>query len=84
MEVNMKKYYIIFILFFLLAGCANNKVWYKLGSSDNEFQVDQYACMIQAKQQPSYANGGAVIDWNLFSSCMNARGWRLIDKDTMN
>jgi len=85
----MKQYYIVFILLFLLAGCAHNNVWVKLGASTNEFNVDKYDCLQQSQQQSSgafvnqyggFANSGSITNVGLFNSCMNAKGWSLQDK----
>ena len=88
----MKQHHIAFILLFLLAGCANNNVWYKPGASTNEFNVDKYDCLQQSQQQSStavvgqhvgFASNGWVTNWNLFNSCMNAKGWSLQDSEAL-
>jgi hypothetical protein len=88
----MKQHCVTFILLFLLAGCANNNVWYKPSASTNEFNVDKYDCLQQA-QQPSgtavvgqhvgFASKGFVTNKNLYNSCMNAKGWSLQDSKAL-
>jgi hypothetical protein len=82
----MKKQHIVFILLFLLTGCANNNVWFKPGTSINEFHVDQYDCILQSQQKYDgdfvYRNNNIVrsgleTNLDLFISCMNAKGWSM-------
>ena len=86
----MKHNYIAIVLLGLLTGCANNNVWVKDGAGSNEFESDKYTCMQQSQQQQGTAvvnaYGGAAVNgqvtnWNLYNNCMQARGWRLTDKD---
>lgn len=84
----MKKQHIVFILLFLLTGCANNNVWFKPGASINEFNVDQYDCILQSQQKSDgdfvYRNNniirsGSDTNLDLFISCINAKGWSMQD-----
>ena len=89
----MKKQHIVFILLFLLTGCANNNVWFKPGASVNEFDVDQYDCILQSQQKSDgdfvYRNynivrSGSDTNLDLFISCMNAKGWSLRDSKALS
>ena len=89
----MKQHYIAFIFPFLFAGCAHNNVWVKPGASTNEFNVDKYDCMQQSQQKSSgafvnpyggVASSGSITNWNLYNSCMNAKGWSLQDSNTLS
>lgn len=75
----------IALLVLFLAACAP-QTWIKPGATQNEFSQDKYDCMQQAQQRVSgvlvNAYGGAatnqvITNGNLFSSCMNAKGWYL-------
>lgn len=82
----------ITLLALFLAACAP-MTWNKPGASQNDFSQDRYACMQQAQQPVSgavvNAYGGAassqvVTNGNLFSSCMNAKGWYLNNNQQSN
>jgi len=84
----MKKLGVLFIGLLILSGCATTTpmVWYKSGASQEEYSRDRYNCLREA-QQPvtgSYVNryagesSGQIITNNqLYSACMNAKGWFL-------
>lgn len=74
----------------LLVGCA--QTWYKPTARPGDFEKDRYDCLQQSQQQFSAAqtNGwqGAAVSKTvtndgLFSSCMNARGWSLQNKQAL-
>jgi hypothetical protein len=78
----------VVILTMTLASCAlfPQKQWYKPGASYNDFTNDRYACMQESKAPVSgtYVNryGGASsssveVNNNMFSACMQARGYYL-------
>lgn len=78
---------------FGLSACAPMMAWNKPGASQAEFSQDKYDCMQQSQQQVSgaYVNkfgGGAssqvVTNGNLFNSCLNARGWTLVQQPNAN
>jgi hypothetical protein len=69
-----------------LVGCAQQQVWHKPGSNQNEFARHKYECLRQAQQPVSgvYVNRFAGVadsrmqaNGGLFASCMNAHGWYL-------
>jgi hypothetical protein len=71
-----------------LSGCAAlaPPVWYKAGSTQNEFSQTRYSCLQESQQHASaaYVNqytGAAqeqmVTNEQLFAACMNAHGWYL-------
>lgn len=74
-----------------LAGCAQQKVWEKPGSSQSDFGQDRYACL-QQSQQPSsgayvnryggFASSNIITNGGLFDACMNSRGWNLTTKNS--
>jgi hypothetical protein len=89
----MKKQHIVFILLFLLTGCANNNVWFNPGASINEFNADKYECILQSQQKSDgdfvYRNNnivrsGSDTNLDLFISCMNAKGWSLRDSKALS
>ena len=64
-------------------------IWEKPGSSQNDFSQDRYACMQQSQQPVSgayinqyggFASSNIITNNNLFSACMNSRGWNLTAK----
>jgi hypothetical protein len=75
----------------ILTGCASAppKVWSRPSSTQQDFAQDRYACAQEAKISYSrtYVNaygGGSRsdvrIDSTLFNACMEARGWRLVER----
>src|SRR5262249_16712166 len=63
---------------------AAEMVWVKPGSSQNDFAQDRYRCLRESQQRVggAFVNqyGGAASDSvvtneQLFSACMNSRGW---------
>lgn len=69
----------------LLAGCAP-RLWAKPGGTQEEFARDKYQCLSEASYvgQQTYVNTysgysqpGAYVNYGLFHSCMEARGWQL-------
>jgi hypothetical protein len=93
-EIEMKQTskLMFIMLLFLFAGCAHNNVWVKPGASTNEFNVDKYDCMQQSQQESSgafvnpyggVARSGSITNWNLYNSCMNAKGWSLQDSNAL-
>jgi hypothetical protein len=74
-----------------VAACAPavKHVWMKPVGSQDEFARDRYTCLQEAKvpYSRSYINaygGGSRQDTRLdgtrFDSCMEARGWRLVEQ----
>ncbi|TFV34704.1 hypothetical protein E4K66_30370 [Bradyrhizobium frederickii] len=71
-----------------LAGCAAQKVWMKPGAGMEEFNQAKYACLQQGQQPYSTAyvnryggtaSGGMATNPALYSACMEAGGWALVD-----
>ena len=64
--------------------CTQNKIWVKPGASQQALDMDRNACT-QEVQQASYTakvsdrHGGYSerSKMELFTACMNARGWNL-------
>jgi len=64
--------------------CTQNKVWVKPGTSQQDLNIDKDACT-QEVRQASYTakvsdrHGGYSerSKMELFTACMNARGWNL-------
>jgi hypothetical protein len=65
------------------------KVWTKYGATEDSFAQDRYQCFREARTPYSstYVNtyagassSGTRIDEGMFGACMEARGWRLVDK----
>jgi hypothetical protein len=88
----MKRIFILICAVFL-SSCAQNNVWVKPGAAQGEFAQAKYSCMQQSQQRISgaYVNqyGGSssseVITNNaLWSACMNASGWTLQSKDSLD
>lgn len=65
----------LFVL--LLAGCATpEKVWYRAGGTDQQFEMDKGQCQAQAFGATGmYSMQVALI----YNSCMRGRGWQLVD-----
>lgn len=77
---------LLVLLSALLLTACTPKVWYKPGSTQDEFSRDKYDCVQQAQQRVSgayvdayggVANNHVITNNNLFNSCMNSRGWYL-------
>jgi hypothetical protein len=77
----------------IASGCAQQaeKVWFKSGATQEIFAQDRYRCIQEARTPYSntYVNpyAGASVsdvrtDWTVFNACMEAKGWRLVDKPT--
>jgi predicted aspartyl protease len=75
--------------FLVLFGCATPTIWIKPGATHDEFAKDRYSCMQQSQQRVSSAfvdqYGGAasnrvITNASLFNACMNAQGWTLEKK----
>ncbi|MGJ4996211.1 hypothetical protein ACQR0Z_17415 [Bradyrhizobium sp. HKCCYLS3077] len=73
---------------FILAGCSAQTVWVKPGAGTEEFNQAKYACLQQGQQPYSIAvanryggsaSGGMTTNPALYSACMEAGGWALID-----
>jgi hypothetical protein len=91
------KTYMMPIVFVFMVGlilsCAANKVWTKPTSfTQEEFARDKYECLQQSQQQSGsafvnqsfgFADSGSVTNQNLFITCMNAKGWSLMDKNNL-
>jgi len=86
----LKKILSPIVTLLLLVGCA--QTWYKPTARPGDFEKDRYDCLQQSQQQFSAAqtNGwqGAAVSKTvtndgLFSSCMNARGWSLQNKQAL-
>ena len=84
----MKKNVVLVVAVLLAStGCA--KVWVKPGASTDDFNKDKYDCMQQSQHQVTtvavgkyagYGQSGQDTNVNLYNSCMNARGWSLVDQ----
>lgn len=86
----MKK--LVTLLALTLIACAP-PLWVKPGGTTAEFDKDKYSCLQSSQQRSSgfYVNkfgGGAsdqmVTNEQLFSSCMNSKGWKLTRGDVAN
>jgi len=89
--VNVPKRLVIFISVILLVACETTPTyyWVKNGASKQDYAQDEYPCLQEAQQQvsetyippPAYkysaatSSSSTVTNWNLFNSCMKARGW---------
>jgi hypothetical protein len=58
----------------LLAACAQQKVWYRDGATQQDFYMDQGQCKAQGF---SVASGNMVQAAMVFNSCMQGKGWYL-------
>ena len=85
----MKKVLSAFFLVVVLSSCAP-LTWYKSTARPGEFEQDKYTCTQQSQQQYGAAQvnayGGAAVNKvitndNLFTQCMNAKGWSLQNQD---
>lgn len=81
----MKKIILFFTSLALLSSCTP-LTWYKNTARPGEFEQDKYTCTQQSQQQYSGAQvnayGGTAVNKvitndNLFTQCMNAKGWSL-------
>ena len=70
----------------LLSGCAT-QVWWNLpyGVTEQQFRIDDYACIQQSQQQTSgayvgpyggSAHSGSEPNFQLYKACMYAKGYR--------
>jgi hypothetical protein len=76
------------------AGCGAHRVWVRPGSTHQDFARDKYDC--SRESETSWSGGGTGLAGQLaiasarsdaedharevFSMCMEARGWRLVEK----
>ena len=90
---------ISFVGLLLLISCSSNQVWNKPNANQNDFSRDKYVCLQQAQQSSSvgylipnaflggyqaYTSSGVGTNEALFNACMNANGWYLQNKDSLN
>jgi len=78
----------------ILSGCARppDKMWTKPGSSQEIFGQDLSHCMHQARTAYSEtkidphtgisSSSGQLVDGAVFDNCMEAKGWRLVGRQT--
>lgn len=74
-----------FLFLLALAGCAPTLVWSKRGARDGDFERDRYDCRRESKDgfvvNKSTGATRSVRDQRMFDECMEARGWRLVERD---
>lgn len=73
----------------IVSGCGHGaKTWVKPGAGTEEFTQARYACLQQGQQPYSAAyinryggsaSGGMTTNEMLFSACMEAGGWAIVD-----
>ena len=82
-QVEIVKKFISVVLVFTLAGCASG-AWYRGNTTQQEYNIDHYACMKESQQQTSGAfvgpYGGSSYsepstNMPLYKSCMYAKGY---------
>jgi hypothetical protein len=76
-----KKYLIVGLL---LCSCVTEKVWHKDGSTQDQFGIDNYACMkdnssYQASSTRYWASSGEGVNQDLYAACMHAKGYHAVD-----
>lgn len=78
----------VVVLAIVLAGCGGQRVWVKPGAGMEEFNQAKYTCLQQGQQPYSTAVvnryggsalGGMTTNPALYSACMEAGGWALVD-----
>lgn len=90
---------IIVSTIFLASCATNNNVWYKPNANQQMLAQDRYTCLQQSQQPTSSAyygnyggllqskelsaSSGMVTNNDLFSACMNAQGWRLVNRNSI-
>jgi hypothetical protein len=59
-----------------ISSCART-VWDKAGASQQDYNVDSYACEKDARQSGYFGSGiiGGVNMQNFFNRCMVSKGW---------
>lgn len=70
---------VAFVLVTLTLGCAKDMVWNKPGSTQQDFNVDNYSCERDTRQS-GYFGGGIMGEMNMrafYRRCMVAKGWTL-------
>jgi hypothetical protein len=60
----------VVLLALALSGCVAKQVWNKDGASEMDFNKDKYDCELAQQPRPIGLNE------ELYSSCMEARGWK--------
>ncbi|HUJ79226.1 MAG TPA: hypothetical protein VLY45_02795 [Nitrospiria bacterium] len=79
------------LLLFVLSGCAP-KVWYKPHATVSDLDKDEYECLQQAQRESGepavhyhggFAKERVITNWDVFQSCMTAKGWSLHDRDAL-
>jgi hypothetical protein len=63
-----------------LSACAPQKVWYKDGATPQDYYTDMGQCRAQAF---SVANGNLMQIAIVQNSCMQGKGWYLVDQGTI-
>ena len=69
----------------LLMGCTH-LIWNKRGATHQDFLSDRYECKTENRTLVRYDRNRAnssryEVDGEQFSDCMQARGWRLIERE---
>lgn len=84
----------IIVLGFIVCACARppEKQWSKYGSAQEILAQDLDHCVHEAKTPYSNAkidphtgvssSSGVLVDVAVFDNCMEAKGWRLVEKQT--
>jgi hypothetical protein len=68
----MKKYLLAAAIPLALAACAQPRVWYRAGATQQDFYMDQGQC----KAQGFGANSGTLLQIALiYNACMQGKGW---------
>jgi hypothetical protein len=79
------------VVLLVLSGCAP-KVWYKPHATVADLDRDEYDCLQQAQrksgepavhQHGGFAKERAITNWDVYQSCMTAKGWSLHDRDAL-
>jgi len=79
------------LVLLVLSGCAP-KVWYKPHATVSDLDQDEYECLKQAQresgepavhQHGGFAKERVITNWDIFNSCMTAKGWSLHDRDAL-
>jgi hypothetical protein len=81
--------YTIGVVAIIASAATPEKVWQKYGATSDTFTQDRYQCLREARTPYSTtyvdryggaSSSGTEVDAGMFSACMEAKGWRLVDK----